>query len=235
MIQTQQLRKSYQMGKVQVEALRGVDIEIGRGEYVAILGPSGSGKSTLMHLLGCLDTPTSGRYLLDGRPVEGLRRNELALLRSRKIGFVFQSFNLLAHATALGNVELPLIYQSASRRLRRQRAASLLERVGLKDRLEHRPNELSGGERQRVALARALAAEPDLILADEPTGNLDTASGQEVVRLFEELVGEGKTVIVVTHDLDIARRAARIIRLRDGRVEEDQPSPPDPLSRGERG
>ncbi|MBI2504120.1 MAG: ABC transporter ATP-binding protein [Candidatus Latescibacteria bacterium] len=236
MIQTQQLRKSYQMGKVEVEALRGVDIAIGRGEYVAILGPSGSGKSTLMHLLGCLDTPTSGCYLLDGKPVEGLKRNELALLRSRKIGFVFQSFNLLAHATALGNVELPLIYQSASRRLRRQRAAALLERVGLKDRMEHRPNELSGGERQRVALARALAAEPDLILADEPTGNLDTASGQEVVRLFEQLVGEGKTVIVVTHDQEIARRAARIIRLRDGRVEDDSStSPPGPLSHGERG
>lgn len=236
MIQTQQLRKSYQMGKVEVEALRGVDITIGRGEYVAILGPSGSGKSTLMHLLGCLDTPTSGSYLLDGKPVEGLKRNELALLRSRKIGFVFQSFNLLAHATALGNVELPLIYQSASRRIRRQRAAAMLERVGLKDRMEHRPNELSGGERQRVALARALAAEPDLILADEPTGNLDTASGEGVVRLFEELVAERKTVIVVTHDLDIAQRAARIIRIRDGRVEDDRPtSPPGPLSRGERG
>ena len=228
MIQTQQLRKSYQMGKVEVEALRGVDITIGRGEYVAILGPSGSGKSTLMHLLGCLDTPTSGRYLLDGKPVEGLKRNELALLRSRKIGFVFQSFNLLAHATALGNVELPLIYQSTNRRLRRERAAAMLERVGLKDRMEHRPNELSGGERQRVALARALAAEPDMILADEPTGNLDTASGEGVVRLFEELVAERKTVIVVTHDLDIAQRAARIIRIRDGRVEDDSPTGPKP-------
>ena len=228
MIQTQQLRKSYQMGKVEVEALRGVDITIGRGEYVAILGPSGSGKSTLMHHLGCLGTPTSGRYLLDGKPVEGLKRNELALLRSRKIGFVFQSFNLLAHATALGNVELPLIYQSTNRRLRRERAAAMLERVGLKDRMEHRPNELSGGERQRVALARALAAEPDMILADEPTGNLDTASGEGVVRLFEELVAERKTVIVVTHDLDIAQRAARIIRLRDGRVEDDSPTGPKP-------
>jgi putative ABC transport system ATP-binding protein len=214
------------MGKVEVEALRGVDITIGRSEYVAILGPSGSGKSTLMHLLGCLDTPTSGRYLLDGKPVEGLKRNELALLRSRKIGFVFQSFNLLAHATALGNVELPLIYQNANRRLRRERAAAMLERVGLKDRMEHRPNELSGGERQRVALARALAAEPDLILADEPTGNLDTVSGEGVVRLFEQLVSEGKTVIVVTHDQEIARRAARIIRLRDGRVEDDSPTAP---------
>ncbi|MBM3277055.1 MAG: ABC transporter ATP-binding protein [Candidatus Handelsmanbacteria bacterium] len=228
MIRIEQLRKVYQMGKVEVEALRGVDLRIARGEHVAILGPSGSGKSTLMHLIGCLDTPSTGRYWLDDKPVEGLSRNQLALVRNHQIGFVFQSFNLLAHATALGNVELPLIYQGMPRRLRRQRAASLLERVGLADRMEHRPNELSGGQRQRVALARALAAEPDLILADEPTGNLDTASGQEVVRLFEQLVGEGKTVIVVTHDLEIARRARRIIRLRDGRVEEDGPSPSGP-------
>jgi len=228
MIRIEQLRKVYQMGKVEVEALRGVDLRIDRGEHVAILGPSGSGKSTLMHLIGCLDTPSTGRYWLDDKPVEGLSRNQLALVRNHQIGFVFQSFNLLAHATALGNVELPLIYQGMPRRLRRQRAASLLERVGLADRMEHRPNELSGGQRQRVALARALAAEPDLILADEPTGNLDTASGQEVVRLFEQLVGEGKTVIVVTHDLEIARRARRIIRLRDGRVEEDGPSPSRP-------
>jgi putative ABC transport system ATP-binding protein len=228
MIRTEQLRKMYQMGKVAVEALRGVDLRIDRGEHVAILGPSGSGKSTLMHLIGCLDTPSTGRYWLDGKPVEGLSRNQLALVRNHKIGFVFQSFNLLAHATALGNVELPLIYQGMNRRQRRQRAAALLERVGLGDRTEHRPNEMSGGQRQRVVLARALATEPDLILADEPTGNLDTASGQEVVRLFEQLVSEGKTVIVVTHDLEIARRARRIIRLRDGRVEEDGPSTPRP-------
>jgi len=220
MIQVEQLRKVYPMGRVQVEALRGIDLSIGRGEYVAILGPSGSGKSTLMHLLGCLDTPTTGRYCLDGRPVEGLKRNELAHVRNDKIGFVFQSFNLLAHATALGNVELPLIYKGARRRLRQQRSAELLKRVGLGDRMDHRPSELSGGQRQRVALARALAADPDLILADEPTGNLDTASGEEVVALFEELVAEGKTVIVVTHDLEIARRARRIVRLRDGLVEE---------------
>jgi putative ABC transport system ATP-binding protein len=179
-----------------------------------------------MNLIGCLDTPSTGRYWLDGKPVEGLSRNQLALVRNHQIGFVFQSFNLLAHTTALGNVELPLIYQGMARRQRRQRAATLLERVGLGDRMEHRPNELSGGQRQRVALARALATEPDLILADEPTGNLDTVSGQEVVRLFEQLVGEGKTVIVVTHDQEIAQRAARIIRLRDGRVEEDGPSTP---------
>ena len=221
MIQVEQLRKVYPMGRVQVEALRGIDLCIGRGEYVAILGPSGSGKSTLMHLLGCLDTPTTGRYNLDGHPVEGLKRNELAHVRNDKIGFVFQSFNLLAHATALGNVELPLIYKGARRRLRQQRSAELLHRVGLGDRMDHRPSELSGGQRQRVALARALAADPDLILADEPTGNLDTASGEEVVALFEELVAEGKTVIVVTHDQDIARRARRIVRLRDGIVEED--------------
>jgi len=221
MIEAKQLSKVYPMGRVAVEALRGVDLSIDRGEYVAILGPSGSGKSTLMHLLGCLDTPTSGRYELDGRPVEGLKRNELAHIRNDKIGFVFQSFNLLAHATALGNVELPLIYEGVRRRQRHRRAADLLERVGLGDRMGHKPSELSGGQRQRVALARALAADPDLILADEPTGNLDTAAGEEVIALFEELVEEGKTVIVVTHDLDIAQRAHRIIRLRDGQVEED--------------
>ncbi|MFA6108289.1 MAG: ABC transporter ATP-binding protein [Candidatus Latescibacterota bacterium] len=221
MIVAERLTKVYPMGRVQVRALAGIDLTIGRGEYVAILGPSGSGKSTLMHLLGCLDTPTSGCYLLDHRPVEGLRRNELAHLRNEKIGFVFQSFNLLAHATALGNVELPLVYRGTRRRQRHQRAAELLAQVGLADRMDHRPNELSGGERQRVALARALATDPDLILADEPTGNLDTASGEEVVSLFEDLVAHGKTVIVVTHDLDLAARAHRVIRLRDGVVESD--------------
>jgi putative ABC transport system ATP-binding protein len=235
MIQLDQACKNYPMGRLTVEALRGVDLRINAGEYVAILGPSGSGKSTLMHILGCLDTPSSGTYELDGRPVQRLKRNELARIRNEKIGFVFQSFNLLAHASALGNVELPLIYQGARRRHRHARSAELLERVGLGDRLDHRPNELSGGERQRVALARALAADPRLILADEPTGNLDTASGDEVVALFEELVAEGKTVIIVTHDLDIARRAQRIIRLRDGIVEEDaavtQPAA-EPLARG---
>ena len=221
MIEAQNLCKNYLMGRVTVEALRQVDISIDRGEHLAILGPSGSGKSTLMHLLGCLDTPTSGTYLLDGQPVQGLKRNQLARIRNDRIGFVFQNFNLLGHATALGNVELPLIYRGTGRRLRRERSAELLERVGLGDRMDHRPAELSGGQRQRVALARALATDPDVILADEPTGNLDTAAGEAVVALFEELVAEGKTVIVVTHDMDIARRARRIIRLRDGRVEED--------------
>jgi putative ABC transport system ATP-binding protein len=220
-IHIENVSKSYDMGRVQVEALRGIDLHIKRGEYAAILGPSGSGKSTLMHILGCLDTPTTGHYRLDGSPVEKLKRNELAQVRSEKIGFVFQSFNLLAHATAEGNVELPLIYNGTRRRQRRQRAAELLERVGLGHRREHKPSELSGGQRQRVALARALAADPDLILADEPTGNLDTASGEEVVALFEELVAEGRTVIIVTHDIEIAQRARRIIRLRDGLIEED--------------
>ena len=221
MIHIENVSKSYDMGRVQVEALRGIDLHIKRGEYAAILGPSGSGKSTLMHILGCLDTPTTGHYRLDGSPVEKLKRNELAQVRSEKIGFVFQSFNLLAHATAEGNVELPLIYNGTRRRQRRQRAAELLERVGLGHRREHKPSELSGGQRQRVALARALAADSDLILADEPTGNLDTASGEEVVALFEELVAEGRTVIIVTHDVEIAQRARRIIRLRDGLIEED--------------
>ncbi len=230
MIVAEGLTKVYAMGRVQVRALYDVDLRIGRGEYVAILGPSGSGKSTLMHLLGCLDTPTSGRYLLDGRPVQHLGRNDLARVRNDRIGFVFQSFNLLAHATALGNVELPLIYRGTRRRQRHDRAAELLAQVGLADRLDHRPNELSGGQRQRVALARALANDPDLILADEPTGNLDTAAGDEVVNLFEQLVARGKTIIVVTHDLDIAARSRRFIRLRDGAIESDTP-----VSRGREG
>jgi len=222
MIQIENVCKSYPMGKVTVEALRGVNLMVGRGEYVAILGPSGSGKSTLMHVLGCLDTPTEGAYRLDGREVNGLKRNELAEVRGQKIGFVFQSFNLLGHASALENVELPMIYGRTNGRKRRERAAELLTRVGLGDRIDHRPNELSGGQRQRVAVARALANDPDLILADEPTGNLDTTSGDEIIALFEELVSEGKSVIVVTHDLDIAQRAGRIVRLRDGKVEEDR-------------
>jgi putative ABC transport system ATP-binding protein len=225
MIQAENIHKSYLMGRVTVDALKGVDVRINGGEYVAILGPSGSGKSTLMHILGCLDTPSSGSYHLAGQPVQGLSRNQLARVRNERIGFVFQSFNLLAHATALGNVELPLVYNGSGRRVRQERAAELLERVGLGDRMEHRPNELSGGQRQRVALARALATDPDVILADEPTGNLDTAAGEEVVTLFEELIADGKTVIIVTHDLEIAHRARRIIQLRDGRIEQDTSHP----------
>ena len=225
MIRAENLHKNYLMGRVTVAALKGVDVHIHAGEYVAILGPSGSGKSTLMHILGCLDTPSSGSYHLAGEPVQGLSRNQLARVRNERIGFVFQSFNLLAHATALGNVELPLVYNGSGRRVRQERAAELLERVGLGDLMEHRPNELSGGQRQRVALARALATDPDVILADEPTGNLDTAAGEEVVKLFEELIAEGKTVIIVPHDLEIAHRARRIIQLRDGRIEQDS-SPP---------
>ena len=226
MIAAENIHQNYLMGRITVEALKDVTVHIGAGEYVAILGPSGSGKSTLMHILGCLDTPSSGRYRLAGEAVEGLSRNQLARVRNERIGFVFQNFNLLAHATALGNVELPLVYKGSGRRVRRERAAELLERVGLGDRMDHRPNELSGGQRQRVALARALATDPDVILADAPKGNLDTAAGEEVVNLFEELVAHGKTVIVVTHDLDIAHRAHRIIRLRDGRIEQDTNQPP---------
>lgn len=221
MINVSNLTKVYQMGEVAVEALRGVNMTINAGEYAAILGPSGSGKSTLMQILGCLDTPTDGNYLLNNREVSGLKRNELAEIRNTQIGFIFQSFNLLAHATALENVELPLIYRGTSGRQRREVAASLLERVGLSDRMDHKPNELSGGQRQRVAVARALAGDPNLILADEPTGNLDTRSGDEIVALFEDLVSEGKSVIVVTHDNDIAERAHRVVRIRDGLIESD--------------
>lgn len=221
MIEAEDVAKTYWMGKVEVQALRGVDLTIGAGEYAAILGPSGSGKSTLMHILGCLDTPTGGTYALCGEAVNGLSQNELADIRNRRIGFVFQNFNLLAHASALENVALPLVYGGVASKERAERASDLLDRVGLADRLDHRPAELSGGQRQRVAVARALATDPDLVLADEPTGNLDTKSGEEIISLFEELVAEGKSVVMVTHDLELAARAGRTIRLRDGLVEED--------------
>ncbi|HUU28629.1 MAG TPA: ABC transporter ATP-binding protein [archaeon] len=210
------------MGAVKVKALDEVNIKIDAGEFVAVLGPSGSGKSTLMNLIGCLDTPTDGVYRLDGEPVQKLKKNDLAEIRNQKIGFVFQNFNLLAYATALENVELPLIYGKVSSSQRRRRAKELLELVGLGDRATHRPSELSGGQRQRVAIARSMANDPEIILADEPTGNLDSKSGAEIVELFGHLHQDGKTLIVVTHDQKVARYCKRVITLLDGKVESDQ-------------
>lgn len=221
MINLQNVKKIYRMGTVDVAALKGVSLQIGRGEYLAILGPSGSGKSTLMHIIGCLDTPTEGQYELLDEDVSGLSRNRLAEIRNLRIGFVFQSFHLLPHATALENVELPMIYRKVGTRERRRKAGELLERVGLGDRLHHRPTELSGGERQRVAIARALANDPAIILADEPTGNLDSAAGGEIIRALDDLWRQGRTVVIVTHDQEIAQRAERIVRLKDGSIEED--------------
>jgi putative ABC transport system ATP-binding protein len=216
-VQAVDVRRSYQLDGVSVEALRGVSLRIDPGEYVAVVGPSGSGKSTLMHLLGCLDRPTSGRLRVGGRDVATLSDGELAELRSRTIGFVFQSFQLLARSTALDNVALPLVYRGVRRADRRQRASAALSAVGLAHRLGHRPGQLSGGEQQRVAIARALVGEPTLVLADEPTGNLDTRSGEEVMDILERLVVErGVAVVVVTHDLEIARKAHRRIGVRDG-------------------
>ena len=215
------LTKTYIMGQTQVRALRGVDIAIDTNEYVALMGPSGSGKSTLMNLLGCLDTPTEGHYLLDGKDVSRMEDSELANIRNEKIGFVFQTFNLLPRQTTLENVALPLVYAGISKKMRSQRAAEVLDSVGLGDRLDHRPNELSGGQRQRVAIARALVNNPKIILADEPTGNLDTKTSIEIMEIFEQIQDAGNTVILVTHEPDIAEHAHRIIRLRDGEVESD--------------
>ena len=213
--------KTYRMGHQDVHALQGCSVSVQPNDYVAIMGPSGSGKSTLMNLLGCLDTPTTGAYYLDGEDVSRLSDDRLAAVRNKKIGFVFQTFNLLPRQTCLQNVELPLVYAAVSRKERRERAAAALEAVGLGDRTDHKPNELSGGQRQRVAVARALVNDPAILLADEPTGNLDTATSDEIMRLFEALWRRGNTLIVVTHEDDIARHARRIVRLRDGQVESD--------------
>jgi putative ABC transport system ATP-binding protein len=223
LIKIQDITKTYLMGDVEVRALQGVSLELSSGEFVAIMGPSGSGKSTLMNIIGCLDQPTAGRYWLDGTDVGVLNDNKLAEIRNRKIGFVFQTFNLLPRTTAFQNVTLPLIYGGVGARERRARAKAALEAVGLGDRLHHRPSELSGGQQQRVAIARALVTEPAIILADEPTGNLDTRSGEEIMDIFRQLNQErGITVVFVTHDPDIAGQTRRIIRIRDGRVESDE-------------
>jgi putative ABC transport system ATP-binding protein len=221
-IKTEDLAKVYEMGAEQVHALRGLDVEIRKGEYVAIMGPSGSGKSTLMNLIGCLDSPSSGKYWLAGRLVSDLDDDELAYIRNKEIGFVFQTFNLLPRATALHNVELPLIYNGTPAEERLERAKKALERVDLVDRMNHKPNELSGGQRQRVAIARALVNSPSIVLADEPTGNLDSKTGDEIMALFENLYRQGNTIILVTHENDIAQHAHRIIHIRDGKIASDQ-------------
>jgi putative ABC transport system ATP-binding protein len=221
-IKTEELWKTYEMGAEHLHALRGISIEIRKGEYVAIMGPSGSGKSTLMNLIGCLDTPTKGNYWLAGRLVSQLDDDELAYIRNKEIGFVFQTFNLLPRATALHNVELPMIYNGTPAEERIERAKKALQQVDLGDRMMHKPNELSGGQRQRVAIARALVNSPSILLADEPTGNLDTATGEEIMGLFSRLHESGNTIILVTHEADIAARAHRAIRLRDGKVERDE-------------
>jgi putative ABC transport system ATP-binding protein len=221
-ILTHKLTREYDMGSELVRALRGVSVQIRRNEYVAVMGPSGSGKSTLMNLIGCLDTPTSGEYWLNAQKVSDLADDELARIRNKEIGFVFQTFNLLPRADALHNVELPLIYAGLGARERRTRAAHALERVGLGDRMDHRPNELSGGQRQRVAIARALVNEPSILLADEPTGNLDSTTSAEIMGVFAELHRQGQTVVMVTHEHDIAAHAARVITLLDGLVATDQ-------------
>ena len=220
-IETQNLWKTYVMGSEEIHALRGVDLSIERGEYVAIMGPSGSGKSTLMNLIGCLDTPTKGSYLLNGKQVSQMNDNELARIRNEEIGFVFQTFNLLPRASALHNVELPLVYAGVPSKERQERAREALRKVELENRMDHKPNELSGGQRQRVAIARALVNNPSILLADEPTGNLDSKTGVEIMSLFDRLHDTGNTIVLVTHEADIAAHAHRIVHIRDGRVEKD--------------
>lgn len=222
-IEMRGLRKVYSTGAIEVEALRGVDLTVRPGEFVAIVGPSGSGKSTLLNIVGCLDVPTGGSYRLDGEEVAELDVDDLADIRNRKIGFVFQSFNLLPQITAYENVEMPLLFKGAGARERKDRVETLLAQVGLADRMHHRPVELSGGQMQRVAIARALACDPALLLADEPTGNLDTSSGQDIMGLFEELAAKGHTLVLITHDNALARRTRRIVRVQDGRIVEDNP------------
>ena len=215
------ITKYYHTGRVEVRALRGIDLEIKRGEFIAVIGPSGSGKSTLMNIIGCLDTPTAGEYLLDGKQVANMGIHQLAAIRNKKIGFIFQNFNLLPYATAYENVELPLIFAGAPGYIRKEKILRNLSMVGLTERADHKPTELSGGEMQRVAIARALANDPEVILADEPTGNLDTGSGREIIEIFERLNVEGRSVVTITHDMSIAEKCHRIVRLRDGAIESD--------------
>ena len=224
LISIRDLHRTYQVGDQEVRALDGVDLEIAQNEYVAIMGPSGSGKSTLMNILGCLDTPTSGSYRLKDKEIAKMTDDDLARIRNQEIGFVFQTFNLLARADALHNVELPLVYAGLKHEERRQRARESLSLVGLADRMKHKPNELSGGQRQRVAIARALVNKPSIILADEPTGNLDSKTGEEIMLAFERIWQQGNTVILVTHEADIAEHARRVVRMKDGRIESDQPN-----------
>ncbi len=226
-IDIRDVRKIYEMGTAEVHALNGVTFSVAPNEYIAIMGPSGSGKSTLMNIIGCLDTPTSGTYRLAGMLVSEMNEDELARIRNQEIGFVFQTFNLLPRANAFHNVELPLIYRGLREEERRRKVAEAMEAVGLSDRAHHKPSELSGGQRQRVAIARALVNDPSIILADEPTGNLDTATGEEIMALFDEIHSRGNTVILVTHEHDIARRARRIVHIRDGAIERDESVAPD--------
>ncbi len=222
MIKMENISRVYDTGRVKVGALKEIDLHISEGEFVAIMGPSGSGKSTLMNMIGCLDTPSSGNYFLDGKPIRKMDDNKLSAIRNHKIGFVFQNFNLLPYATAYENVELPLILSGMSASKRKTRVTDLLKRVGLEDRMDHKPNELSGGQQQRVAIARALANAPRIILADEPTGNLDSHSGQEIIDLFTELWQQGNTILMITHDPDISDRCPRQIHLKDGKIVEDR-------------